>query len=83
MDTKNQKILRRLILEWQQPVYNLAYRMLGNEADAADATQDIFTRVIANIDKFDRNRAFRPWLFRIAKNYRGNRMTARHRGMPF
>ena len=41
MDNRNRKLLHGMILEWQQPIYNLAYRMLGNEADAADATQDI------------------------------------------
>ena len=56
MDNRNRKLLHGMILEWQQPIYNLAYRMLGNEADAADATQDIFTRVIAGIDRFDAER---------------------------
>ncbi len=61
MDNRNRKLLQRIILEWQQPIYNLAYRMLG-------ATQEIFTRVVAGIDRYHAERELAPRLFRIAKN---------------
>jgi RNA polymerase sigma-70 factor, ECF subfamily len=58
--------LRQIVLEWQQPVYALAHRMLGNEADAADATQDVFVRLIAERHRLDPTRDVRPWLYRLA-----------------
>jgi RNA polymerase sigma factor (sigma-70 family) len=59
---------RRLILDWQRPMYDLACRMLGNEADAADATQEIFLTVLRQLPRYDRRRPFRPWLYRLATN---------------
>ena len=65
-DLRDHESLRQLVLQWQQPMYALAYRMLGNEADAADATQEIFVRLIAERHRYDATRDFRPWLYRLA-----------------
>ncbi|MFN0074346.1 MAG: RNA polymerase sigma factor [Chloroflexota bacterium] len=55
----------RLVLDHERPVYSLAYRLLGNPDDAADATQDSFVNAYRAINGF-RGEAIRPWLFRIA-----------------
>jgi RNA polymerase sigma-70 factor, ECF subfamily len=55
----------RLVLENERPVYSLAYRLLGNPDDAADATQEAFLNAFRAINGF-RGEAIRPWLFRIA-----------------
>jgi len=60
--------LTKIVRDWQKPVYNLAFRMLGNEADAADATQEAFTQVLKNISKYDREREFKPWIYKVATN---------------
>ncbi|MBI1849853.1 MAG: sigma-70 family RNA polymerase sigma factor [Planctomycetes bacterium] len=65
-DLRDPETLRQLVLEWQQPMYALAYRLLGNEVDAADATQEIFVRLIAERHHYDSARDFRPWLYRLA-----------------
>ncbi len=39
----------RLILKFQQPVYNLAYRLLSDTGDACDVTQEVFLKVFCNI----------------------------------
>lgn len=59
---------RKFVEAWQDPIYSLARRLLGNAADAADATQEIFVRVWRHRDAFDRSREFRPWLYRVAWN---------------
>jgi RNA polymerase sigma factor (sigma-70 family) len=41
-----------LVLSYQSQVYNVAYRILGEEAGAADATQDTFTSVFKHIREF-------------------------------
>jgi RNA polymerase sigma-70 factor (ECF subfamily) len=55
----------RLVLDNERPVYSLAYRLLGNSEDAADATQEAFVNAYRAIKGF-RGDAIRPWLFRIA-----------------
>ncbi|MEZ6187571.1 MAG: RNA polymerase sigma factor [Planctomycetota bacterium] len=45
--------------------YGLALRLTGRPADAADAVQDAFAEVWRHRARFDAERAFRPWLFRI------------------
>jgi RNA polymerase sigma-70 factor (ECF subfamily) len=49
-------------------VYNLARRMLGNDADAEDVTQDVFVQVLRNLPTFRGEAAFSTWLYRIAVN---------------
>ncbi len=56
----------RIVRDWQRPIYNLAYRMLGNEADASDATQEIFTAIFHNLHRYDSNQEFRPWIYTLA-----------------
>lgn len=48
--------------------YNLAYRLIGNAADAEDVTQDAFVRAWHNFDSYDSSRSFEGWLFRIITN---------------
>jgi RNA polymerase sigma factor (sigma-70 family) len=57
----------RLVLEYQQLAYNVAYRILGNEDQAADATQDAFMRGYAALYQF-RGGSFKAWLLRIVTN---------------
>jgi len=58
----------RLILKYQNRIYNVILRMCGNEADAAELSQETFVKVIENIGKFEGRSRFYTWLFRIAVN---------------
>ena len=40
-----------LLGQYQKPVYNAAYRILGNPDDAADVTQAVFLKVFENLDR--------------------------------
>src|SRR5258705_5739959 len=51
------------------PVFGLARRLLGGEADARDAAQETFARAIGNLRSYDARRSFRTWIFSIAANY--------------
>lgn len=57
-----------LISTHQQKVYNIALRMLANEQDAFDASQEVFIKVYRNLDKFQENSSFSTWLYRITTN---------------
>lgn len=56
-----------LVLRYQDMVYNVAYRILGDEQDAADATQDAFLSAYQAMSKF-RGGSFKGWLLRIVTN---------------
>jgi RNA polymerase sigma-70 factor (ECF subfamily) len=52
----------------QRRVVSVAWRMLGNEADARDAAQETFLRVYRNLDRFKPEQSFEAWLYRITVN---------------
>lgn len=47
-------------------VFNLAYGILSNAADAADVTQEVFLRAFRGIRGFRRGSSLKTWLYRIA-----------------
>src|SRR3954463_12827177 len=49
-------------------VYNLARRMLGNDADAEDVTQDVLLQVVRNLNSFRGDSALSTWLHRVTVN---------------
>ena len=57
----------RLVLAYQDALYNTALRILGDEALAADATQDTFISVFRNITAY-RGGSFKGWLMRSVTN---------------
>ena len=59
---------KQLIECYERPMFNVAYRMLGNAAEAADATQDVFLKVFENIAGFDPKYRLFSWIYRIAMN---------------
>lgn len=59
----------RLVEQYQTPVYNLCYRMLGEVESAEDAAQESFLRVYRNLARFDRQRPFATWLLSITAHY--------------
>jgi RNA polymerase sigma-70 factor (ECF subfamily) len=57
----------RLVLAYQQTIYNLAFRMLGEAEAAADITQEAFISAFRSLASF-RDGSFKGWLLRIATN---------------
>src|SRR5580692_11415871 len=49
-------------------VYHLARRMLGNDADAEDVTQDVLLQVVRKLDTFRGDADFATWLYRVTVN---------------
>ena len=60
--------MERLVLKYQNRIYNVILKMCGNPDDAAELTQDTFVKVIEKIDSFLGRSGFYTWLFRIAVN---------------
>jgi RNA polymerase sigma-70 factor (ECF subfamily) len=49
-------------------IYNLARRMLGNDADAEDVTQDVLLQVVRKLDTFRGDAQLTTWLHRVTVN---------------
>jgi RNA polymerase sigma-70 factor, ECF subfamily len=60
-------------------VHALCRRMLGNEPDALDATQDALIAAIRALNRFDGRSSFGTWIYRIATNTCIDEMRRRRR----
>jgi RNA polymerase sigma factor (sigma-70 family) len=61
--------LEALIRRIQDRIYGLALRMLGDPADAEDATQEILVKIVTHLASFRQESAFTTWGYRIASNH--------------
>jgi RNA polymerase sigma-70 factor (ECF subfamily) len=57
-----------LVRKYQDRVFNLAARILGNDEDAADAAQEAFLHAYQALPAFKGDSEFFTWLYRIAFN---------------
>ena len=60
--------LERAIEQYGKAVYNFAYRLTRNEADARDLTQEAFIRVYRAWRSFQPGTSFLSWVYRIVTN---------------
>ena len=65
----NTAAFTRLVEAYQKPVYNLAYRMLGDSAEAEEAAQEAFLRAYTQFSTYQPGRKFSSWLFSIASHH--------------
>ena len=64
----DRKAFEALLMQYERPVFNAAYRMLNNRDDAQDITQSVFLKVFENFDQYDPSRRFFSWIYRITLN---------------
>lgn len=57
----------QLVLTYQEMAFNLAYRIMADDAAAADATQDAVISMYRKLDTY-RGGSFKAWFFRIVTN---------------
>lgn len=57
-----------LVTRYETKVYNLAYKMLGSEADAKDVLQETFISAFKALDNFKEKSSFSTWIYKIATN---------------
>ena len=60
--------LDELFHRYRLVAYRVAYRLLGREADALDATQNGFVKAFTHLDRFRGHSSFKTWLLRIVCN---------------
>lgn len=68
-----------LVLHYQQTVYNVILRMLGDRDVAADVTQETFIAALRGIQSFRAGSSLRAWLLRIASNQACDHWRRTHR----
>ncbi len=68
-----------LLIRYEKPVYNAAYRMLNSTEDARDVTQTVFLKAYENLGQFDPKYRFFSWIYRIAVNESINCLNLRNR----
>ncbi len=66
-----------LIRRHERQVLGLCYHMLGNLEDAKDAAQDVFLKLHQQLNRFDYEREFTPWLLTVVMNLCRDRLRAR------
>jgi RNA polymerase sigma-70 factor, ECF subfamily len=85
----NAEAFRVLVDRHSRTVFRIAYRIVGNEADAEDVVQEAFMRAYRQIAVFEERASFATWISRIASNYaldvirlRGRHEQRRVRSLP-
>ncbi|MCK5520251.1 MAG: sigma-70 family RNA polymerase sigma factor [Candidatus Marinimicrobia bacterium] len=58
-----------LVRKWQTPVYNFICRYMGDDADSADISQNIFLKVYKNLHLLQDRARFKSWMFQITANH--------------
>ena len=68
-----------LLIRYEKPVYNAAFRMLNSTEDARDVTQTVFLKAYENLSQFNPKYRFFSWIYRIAVNESINCLNSRNR----
>ncbi|RME56697.1 MAG: sigma-70 family RNA polymerase sigma factor, partial [Deltaproteobacteria bacterium] len=61
----DKEAFREIVLRYQNRIYNMAYRFLGNREEAEDLSQEIFLNIYRNLKKFRHESKFSTWVYRI------------------
>ncbi|HZJ85099.1 MAG TPA: sigma-70 family RNA polymerase sigma factor [Syntrophomonadaceae bacterium] len=57
-----------LVFQYQNKIYALSYRYMGNEQDAYDMTQEAFLKAYRSLRTFKGDSSFGTWMYRVATN---------------
>ena len=76
------RAMAQLVSQYERPVFNAAYRILGSTDDAADTTQTVFLKVFEHIADYNPKHKFFSWIYRIAINESLNQVKKRRHQEP-
>jgi RNA polymerase sigma-70 factor (ECF subfamily) len=65
----SKKAFEALVRHYMMDAFFIAYGFVGNREDARDLSQDAFVKAYQARDRFEVDRPFYPWLYRILKNH--------------
>ncbi len=85
LQRRDEEAFRLFVREYEQSVYHLVFRLLGDAEEARDVSQEVFVSVFRAIGGFRGESRLSTWLYRIATNhcrnrqkYQGRRSQSRH-----
>jgi RNA polymerase sigma-70 factor (ECF subfamily) len=58
----------KLVQKYLKPVYNFLFHLISDKAILDDLTQETFVKAWKNLERFDRSKNFKTWIFTIARN---------------
>ena len=64
----DKKAFGKLVMQYQQYAFNLAFRIVNNEDDARDIVQDSFIKIWKNMKLYNPNIKFATWMYKIVSN---------------
>jgi RNA polymerase sigma-70 factor (ECF subfamily) len=85
LDAEEQELVARLrrrdeaafnafVLRYQDRVFRIVLRMLGDRAEAEDLAQEVFISIFKAIDSFRGDSLLSTWVYRVAANHCRNRL---------
>ncbi|EFH84548.1 RNA polymerase sigma factor [Ktedonobacter racemifer] len=80
----NQLAFEAMVQRYQKPLFNFIYKQLGDYDQACDVLQHVLLRFATFLPLLERNRSFKSWLFRVARNCCVDELRRRSRhALPF
>jgi RNA polymerase sigma-70 factor, ECF subfamily len=64
----DQDAFRKLVEEYRQQAFSMAFRIICDEEEARDIVQDSFIKIWQKMETYDRTQKFSTWLYKIVAN---------------
>ena len=74
LQARDEEAFEEMVGLYQNKIYHLVYRMMGNAGEAEEVAQEVFVTVFKSIDSFRGDSKLSTWLYRIATNHCKNRL---------
>ncbi|MBN2281475.1 MAG: RNA polymerase sigma factor [Candidatus Marinimicrobia bacterium] len=78
---RDKEAFGELLKIYQKTILNYTYSLIGSRDDSQDIVQEVFIKIWTKSNRFDLNKNFTPWIFKITTNlckdyWRSNSKTA-------
>jgi RNA polymerase sigma-70 factor (ECF subfamily) len=64
----DQAAFRRIVEDYRQQAFSMAFRILCNEEEARDIVQESFVKIWQKIGTYDMTQKFSTWMYKIVAN---------------
>jgi len=64
----NEDAFAELVHRYERQIFSMAYRLAGDYDEAADLAQEAFLRIYRMLDRYDPQKKFFSWMYRVAQN---------------
>ena len=75
----DREAFEHLVRLYENKVYTIAYRLMGNHADASDLAQDAFIKIYQALPNFRGDSSFSTWIYHITVNVCRDELRKRQR----